>query len=626
MALSRREFIKRVSAAAGATMPVWMLAAACADDTGTNGGTATGTTPGSSPGSDATRERRTTLDATIALAAGTGYRALVWGPGEQFAVRGDLGATAGADRAKNRRSILYFGQLSDTHLLDAQTPSRADWTFQLAKVPSANRAQDTLTAQVLAEMVTAVNAVNRSVVTGAPCAVTVITGDLADSHATTEMDWYLRILAGGDLVPNSGKEGEYEGVQIWDECTYAWHPEDPSKDLWGQNGYPAMPGLLTAAVSRTVTSEGLKMPWLSVLGNHDTTWMGTLGPVSPPFDELAVGSAKIAMPPPNVDQILAAAQKPGDPAAEAQLAELIKTLPSQPGVREVTPDAERRAFTRKSIIDAHFTIGDAAGPRGHGFTEASRETGEAWWTYQVGPAVRFIALDSNNTFYGADGSMEQDQWDWLQAELARHSTRYLDASGTVVENNSATDQLIVVLSHHTSWTMDNTQVDPNSPVTLYHGPQVVDLLLRFPNVIAWVNGHTHENRIDAHPATSKLLGGGFWEINTPSCIDWGQQSRMIEIVDNRDGTLSLFTLVVDHAADPAVSKGDFSQANLASISRELSANPWFWDAAAGLGGPDDRNCELVIKAPFDLSKVSDTALEDHALQVSLRELVPGSFL
>ena len=53
------------------------------------------------------------------------------------------------------------------------------------------------------------------------------------------------------------------------------------------------------------------------------------------------------------------------------------------------------------------------------------------------------------------------------------------------------------------------------------GPQVRDLLLRYPNVIAWVNGHTHRNQVLPHarPAGS-AVGGGFWEINTAAHIDW----------------------------------------------------------------------------------------------------------
>ena len=60
--------------------------------------------------------------------------------------------------------------------------------------------------------------------------------------------------------------------------------------------------------------------------------------------------------------------------------------------------------------------------------------------------------------------------------------------------------------------------------------------------------------------------------------------------------------------------------------RELAANPWFWDAAALLGTPEDRNTELMVQAPFDLSKFSDAKLDEHELAVGLRELVPGALL
>jgi metallophosphoesterase (TIGR03767 family) len=619
--MTRRDFIKMVGAAAGTAVPLYALAVACSSDS--NGGGPTGTTLTGAGGNGG--DRRTTLDATIALAAGTGYRALIWGPGEPFIIRDDLGVTAQAARGASRRSILYFGQLSDTHIVDAQTPSRADWSFALNKDQNAQRAQEALTVHVLAEMVNAVNALNRSVVTGAPCAVTVITGDLADSHATTELGWYLDVLAGGKVTANSGKAGTYQGVQAWEECTYAWHPDDPSKDLWGQNGYPAVPGLLTAAVSNEVESAGLRMPWLSVLGNHDTTWMGTLGAYTAPYQALATGTAKVATPPPDTAAFLAAASNPGDPAAQAQLGQLVSTLSSESGVRQVTPDPERKGFTRQEIINAHFTIGDKVGPVGHGFTQESRTSGDAWWSWQVGPAVRFVALDTNNPYFGADGCLPQPQWDWLEQELISHSSHYLDPSGQVIEQ-SVDDQLIVILSHHTSWTMENTAAAPGDTTKLHTGAELVDLLVRFPNVVAWCNGHTHANTIVPHKATSTTLGGGFWEINTPSCIDWGQQSRMVEIVDNRDGTLSLFTLAVNHDGEPQVTKGDLSQVNLASLSRELAANPWFWDAGALLGAPHDRNTELLIDAPFNLSKFSDGQLDKHELAVGLRELVPGALL
>ena len=61
------------------------------------------------------------------------------------------------------------------------------------------------------------------------------------------------------------------------------------------------------------------------------------------------------------------------------------------------------------------------------------------------------------------------------------------------------------------------------------------MLLEYPNCVAWMNGHTHINTIIPHAETG---GGGFWEITTASCIDFPQQQQLIELVDNRDGTMS----------------------------------------------------------------------------------------
>ena len=80
------------------------------------------------------------------------------------------------------------------------------------------------------------------------------------------------------------------------------------------------------------------------------------------------------------------------------------------------------------------------------------------------------------------------------------------------------------------------------------GPQVAQLLLRFPNVVLWVNGHTHRNTVVPYARAAGMPGGGFWEVNTAAHIDWPQQARIVEIVDNDNGTLSIFGTIIDHAA------------------------------------------------------------------------------
>ena len=85
---------------------------------------------------------------------------------------------------------------------------------------------------------------------------------------------------------------------------------------------------------------------------------------------------------------------------------------------------------------------------------------------------------------------------------------------------------------------------------------------------------------------------------------------MIEIVDNRDGTLSIFTTALDHAS-PAEWSGSLDPTGLASLSRQLAANDWVESPAMRRGSELDRNTELLLPAPFDLSEITDVQIE-HA--------------
>ena len=94
---------------------------------------------------------------------------------------------------------------------------------------------------------------------------------------------------------------------------------------------------------------------------------------------------------------------------------------------------------------------------------------------------------------------------------------------------------------------------------------------------------------------------GFWEISTASHIDFPQQSRTIEICDNSDGTISIYSILIDHIAEPyhVKSKNKYTTLELASISRELSYNdPHLNKDNEGL--PCDRNVELLLLNPLYL--------------------------
>ncbi|MCW2846721.1 MAG: hypothetical protein JWR90_695, partial [Marmoricola sp.] len=176
-------------------------------------------------------------------------------------------------------------------------------------------------------------------------------------------------------------------------------------------------------------------------------------------------------------------------------------------------------------------------------------------------------------------SIDQTQSAWLQGVL-----------------RSMRGGLALFFSHHPSSTKTNPIVatggDLEPRVT---GTEVLALLLRHWEVVAWINGHTHRNEVRAHRRPAG--GGGLWEISTASHIDWPQQSRLVEIADNRDGTLSIFATVVDHAG-PAAGPHDLrTPTGLAGLSRELAANDWQDRTDVGRGGRRDRNVELLVRKP-----------------------------
>jgi hypothetical protein len=110
------------------------------------------------------------------------------------------------------------------------------------------------------------------------------------------------------------------------------------------------------------------------------------------------------------------------------------------------------------------------------------------------------------------------------------------------------------------------------------------------------------------PVANPSGEGGFWSIRVAAEADWPQQSRLIELFDNEDCTLSLFGTVVDHASTATSPPADTPAAGLtpmelASIGRTLSYNdPQSGGRACnggpcGEGHPTDRNVELIIPDP-----------------------------
>lgn len=543
----------------------------------------------------------TTLLQTIrqgAIAQGQ-YRTLTTGPGEPYVPRLDvLRRAPAAARAARRRSLLYLGHLSDLHVIDAQSPGRIEPMIELSHTTwgGAFRPQDPLSPHATAAMVKAFSDARYSPLTGAPLGAAVVTGDSADMHSHLELRWYIDILDGLSVDPASAGP-VYQGVQAWAEAAWAYRPGDPAGGSFGDYGFPRLPTLLADSIAAEVDSVGMPAPWYAVYGNHDTLLFGTFG-ITPEMRSTAIGGRKSYELFATLSQTLAGYAASNSPLQQA--ADALGFASTRPGYQAVPANAERFLFEQREFMAAHFETESAPGPVGHGFTQRNLDTGETWWKADLSPFVRALGLDTCNQVAGPDGAVPDSQFRWLERELAAAE---------------AEQRLVIVLSHHNSLTLENRAQRTGFEEPLHGADELIDLLQRHPVAIAWLNGHTHVNQILAHPSER----GGFWEITTASCIDFPQQQQVVEIVDNRDGTLSIFTTALDHAS-PAVPGSGTGYLDLAARSRELSANDWVENPTMRRGSELDRNTELLLPAPFDLSSIGDADLEAQHMTEGARLL------
>ncbi|MEU6351158.1 TIGR03767 family metallophosphoesterase [Streptomyces sp. NPDC047072] len=513
--------------------------------------------------------RGTTVASVAAPHAGSGYRRLGDGPGWTRKVRSELAAPK-TGRAGRRTSLAAFVQLTDLHLIDVQHPMRLEYVRSID--PHSWRPQEALTVPGAISLVERINALRGGPVTGAPLQFAMTTGDNTDNNAGTELEWFLTVMSGGRISPNSGDPRHYEGVQNSGLGLY-WQADSATRDDDKRRGFPHLKGYLAAAI-RELNSPGLNIPWYSTVGNHDSLPLGCYGHGDSWLAEYAVGGKKLmTLSASESRKLQTMVKKASDPQGHA-FRDLLKAHTRD--MRSVTPDERRAPYTARDYLKAHLDPAHrGVGPVGHGYSTANLDAGTQYYSFRIADDVIGISLDTTDPGGHYQGSIGAAQLRWLERTLRENK-----------------DHWVVVFSHHTSDSMDNTRRDPARPdERRYGGSDVVATLASHRNVLAWINGHIHRNVITAHSAPD---GRSFWEISTASHIDFPHLARIVELVDNKDGTLSIFTTLIESAAPHRTDFADLSQTGLAALYRELAYNAPGSSTQLG-GAAGDRNTELVLK-------------------------------
>lgn len=413
--------------------------------------------------------------------------------------------------------LLHFFDMTDVHITDEETPTQGIYFGFMGGTSSAYSPVMLYTTQVLDAAVQTINALHEE----ESFDFGISLGDVCNNEQYNELRWYIDVLDGKNITPDSGvKDDPVPG---------------PLNDY--QDEYRA------AGLNSSI-------PWYQALGNHDHLYIGT----NPPDEylranytgEYILNLGNIFKDPLGIKSrgIYMGSIDGSTPNGDIIGVGNVSKFAAPP---TIAADPDRRSISPEEWMAEFFNT--TSSPVGHGFNRSDAESGFACYSFEprADMPIKVIVLDDtqNNTDandggYG-HGSLDNERYDWLVHELdagqAEGKLMIVAAHIPVGVESSGSD-----LSGFMHW----------SSVAQVSEDQLLATLHEYPNLILWVSGHRHFNTVTAlkspDPDRPEL---GFWEVETASLRDFPQQFRTFEIVRNSDNTVSILTTDVD----PAVREG-----------------------------------------------------------------------
>ncbi|MGE0784349.1 MAG: hypothetical protein AB7S26_01575 [Sandaracinaceae bacterium] len=254
--------------------------------------------------------------------------------------------------------------------------------------------------------------------------------------------------------------------------------------------------------------------------------------------------------------------------------------------QEIPADPERRLVDRMDIVATLLADDAGPGPVGHGYVGPVDVSHGANYEVDVIPGVlRLIALDTTDDTGGSSGLVHRGTVEEFLVPALERAT---------------TDGVLAILaSHHSTTSIDTMSGEIGGTVVPDAVPpaELESIVAGYANAVAWFVGHSHDRRVRAiagpdadHP--------GYWEIMSPAIADYPGQARLVEIVDNGDGTISIYTTLIDFDESDCMEQR----------YRRLMVMEWASGWADRVSdAPEDLNVELVRPIPASSSMVATIA-------------------